>query len=127
MSSKSEYIPGVCNIGPSEIKMRMNTGWFGLALTIALGLAFAILRAPFPWKLLLFIPAMISAIGFLQAKMHFCAAFGLLGVFNFGSKIGPRETVEQAEYRRQDQKKALLIIVYSLAIGIAVTIAGYFI
>ena len=32
---KPQYIPGVCNIGPAEIRARQLVGWVGLATTIA--------------------------------------------------------------------------------------------
>jgi hypothetical protein len=125
MPSNAEYIPGVCNIGSAEIKMRYRAGWFGLGTTILLWLALSILGVSAAWRFLIFIPATMSAIGFLQGIMHFCAAFGILGVFNFGSKVGNTDTVEQAEYRRKDQQKAVLIIIYSALIGIAVATIGY--
>jgi hypothetical protein len=126
MSSKSEYIPGVCNIGPAEIRKRKQAGWIGLAATILLWGAFIVFRVPAPWRLLLFFPATMSAVGFLQAAMHFCAAFGILGVFNFGLMVGKTDTVEQAEFRRKDRQKALLIILYSILVGLAAAVAGYF-
>jgi len=43
---------------------------------------------PRPWRLVIFIPAMMTAIGSLQARMHFCAYFGMQGVFNFSPEIG---------------------------------------
>jgi hypothetical protein len=49
------------------------------------------------------------------------------GVFNFGSELGKTETVEQAEFRRKDQRKALLISLYSALIGIAAAILGFLI
>jgi hypothetical protein len=67
----------------------------------------------------------LSAEGFLQAALHFCAGFGMKGVFNFGSELGKTETVEQAEFRRKDQRKALLISLYSALIGIAAAILGF--
>jgi hypothetical protein len=48
----------------------------------------------------------------------------MLGAFNFGSEVGKTETVEQAEFRHKDQRKALQIILYSVIIGIAIAIAG---
>lgn len=125
MSTKSEYVPGVCNIGPAEIRSRWQAGWIGLVATILLWIAFFIFRVPATWRLLLFIPATIAAVGFLQAAMHFCAAFGMLGLFNFGPNVGKTETIEQAEFRRKDRQKALLIILYSTFIGIVTAIAGY--
>ncbi len=125
MSSNSEYVPGVCNIGPAEIRMRRLSGWVALVFTILLWGAFFLFRVPAPWRLLLFIPATGSAVGFLQAAMHFCANFGMRGVFNFGPQVGKTDTVEQAEFRRQDRRKALQILLYSSLVGIAVAAAGY--
>jgi hypothetical protein len=126
MSSKSEYIPGVCNIGPAEIYRRKQAGWLGAAATVLLWIAFFIFKVPALWRVLLFIPSTMAAVGFLQAAMHFCAAFGMLGVFNFGPNVGKTDTVEQAEFRRQDRQKALRILFYSILIGAATSIAGYF-
>jgi hypothetical protein len=126
MTSKNEYIPGVCNIGPAEINRRRQAGWFGLIATLFIWVAFWIFGVSAPWRLLLFFPAMMSAIGFLQAAMHFCAAFGTLGVFNFGSEVGKTDSVEQAEYRRKDREKVFQISLYSALIGLAVALVGYF-
>ena len=125
MVQKSEYIPGVCNIGPAEIRARRMAGWMGLGATILLWILFFVFRVPAAWRLLLFFPATMSAVGFLQAAMHFCAAFGVMGVFNFGPNVGKTDTVEQAEFRRIDRQKALTILLYSGLIGIAVAAAGY--
>lgn len=125
MTANNEYIPGVCNIGPAEIRRRMQSGWLGSGATILLWIVFWFLHVPAAWRMLLFFPAMLGAVGFLQAALHFCAAFGLGGVFNFGSEVGKTDTVEQAEYRRVDRQKAILIGLYSFLIGMAVAIAGF--
>ena len=124
MIANDKYIPGVCNIGPAEINRRRRSGWFGLGVTVLLWLAFVVLRVPAPWRLFLFLPAFISAEGFLQAAFHFCAGFGSRGLYNFGTEVGKTETVEQAEFRKKDQGKALLISLYSALIGIAVAVLG---
>ncbi len=126
MATTTEYIPGVCNIGAAEIRRRRQAGWLGLGLTILLWAAFLIFRVPAPWRLLLFFPAMLGAAGFLQAAFHFCAAFGMRGMFNFGSEVGKTDTVEQAEFRRKDRGKAQMIGLFSVLVGIAVAIAGFF-
>jgi hypothetical protein len=126
MTAKTEYVPGVCNIGPAEIRRRKQSGWFGLGVTILVWAAFLIFGVSAPWRLLLFFPAMISAAGFFQAALHFCAGFGMRGVFNFGSEVGKTETVEQTEFRLKDRRKARLIGLYSALVGIAAAIAGFF-
>ena len=123
-TTKNEYIPGVCNIGPAEIKRRRQAGLFGLGATIILWVTFGLLHVSAPWRLLLFFPATISASGFLQAAMHFCAGFGRLGFFNFGPEVGKTENVVQAEFRKKDRQKAGLIGFYAMLIGIVVAIAG---
>jgi hypothetical protein len=95
-------------------------------VTFLLWGAFLIFRVPAPWRLLLFFPAMIGATGFFQAAFHFCAAFGMRGVFNFGSEVGKTDSVEQAEFRLKDRRKARLIGLSSALAGVAVAIAGFF-
>jgi hypothetical protein len=120
--SIQEYIPGVCNIGKRFVIGRNAT----IACLVLWGACILFQIAP-PWRLLLFFPATVAAIGFLQYAMHFCARFGLGGVFNFGPNVGRTDTIEQAEFRRQDRSKALQIIGLSLLIGAVVTAAAYFI
>lgn len=74
-----------------------------------------------PWRLIIFVPALISASGYLQAHFHFCVRFGTMGLFNMGSTLEKHETVEQASYRKQDQRKALTIAGLSAAIAAVVT------
>ncbi len=123
---QDKYIPGACNIGKSEIRMRRLTGWLGLIVTVILYILFVYLELPRLWRLVLFIPSVTAAIGFLQARMHFCAYFGMVGVFNFRTEVGKTDTVEQAEFRAMDRKKAWQIIIYSIMIGIAATALAYY-
>lgn len=126
MAETSGYIPGVCNIGPAEIRRRKQAGWLGLGATILLWAAFFAFRVGAPWRLLLFFPAAMGATGFLQAAMHFCAGFGLSGVFNFRQELGETDTVEQAEFRLKDRRKANAIGLYSILVGAAIAAAGYY-
>ncbi len=125
MTARQEYVPGVCNIGQAEIRTRRRSGWLGLGVTILAWGAFLIFRVPAPWRLLLFFPAMMGATGFLQAALHFCAGFGMRGVFNFGSEVGKTDTVEEADARGKDRRKARLIALYAALIGLAAAAAGF--
>ncbi|MCZ7381016.1 MAG: hypothetical protein O8C64_05535 [Candidatus Methanoperedens sp.] len=124
MEEQNQYIPGVCNIGRSEIKMRKLAGWVGLVITIILYGSLVYFGVPRIWRLIIFIPSAMAAIGFLQARMHFCANFGMRGIFNFG-EIGNKDTVEQAEFRAADRRKAMQIISYSVIAGIAAAVIAY--
>jgi hypothetical protein len=120
------YTPGVCNIGPEEVKMRVRAGWLGLIATVVIG-AFLFWLQSAPWtRLVLFLPAFVSAVGFIQAQMHFCVAFASKGLFNMDKAVGVTESVDKAEFRKADQKKAIQIWTYSFLIALAVGVVAYF-
>lgn len=106
--------------------MRKRLGWWGLLITIVLWALLVWLGASAAWRLVLFIPVFFSANGFLQGFMHFCAGFGMRGVFNFGPAVGKTDTVSQAEFRAKDRKKAQQIFIYAALIGIAVALIAFF-
>ena len=118
-TSTTTYQPGVCNIGPAEIRMRRRTGWLGAIVTVLALVGFVLLHTPDPWRVIIVLPAGLGATGFLQAAFHFCAAFGMGGLFNFGD-MDDREEVHEKEYRRKDQRKALLIVGLTGLIALAV-------
>lgn len=114
------YQPGVCNIGPAEIRSRRLTGIVGAILTVILFVVFVVAGVPTPWKLFILIPAGLGAAGFLQAGLHFCARFGMAGLFNFGDDTKTHEQVYEQEYRLKDQRKAITILVGSALIAVIV-------
>ncbi|MBW4040835.1 MAG: hypothetical protein HIU86_01735 [Acidobacteria bacterium] len=113
------YIPGVCNIGPAEIRRRRTSGIAAAAVTGGVLAATVLTGSPKPARLLAVLPAAAAASGFIQAATRFCAGFGMRGVFNFGD-TGSADTVEQAEFRAEDRARAKRILAQSLAIGAAV-------
>ncbi|MDB5166927.1 MAG: hypothetical protein JWN26_72 [Candidatus Saccharibacteria bacterium] len=119
------YTPGVCNIGPAEIKTRKLSGTIGLYATVILFAIFMITGIASPWRLFLFIPATVSAMGYLQARFHFCVRFGTKGLFNMGTTLVAPETVEKAEYRQKDQRKAITIAGLSIGIGLVVALVVF--
>jgi hypothetical protein len=122
----AQYIPGVCNIGPAEIRLRKRLGWYGLIAAFIVWAALIWLRAPAAWRLIVFIPIFLSANGFLQGFMHFCAGFGMRGLFNFGPKVGVTDTVSQVEFRAKDRKKAQEIFIYAVIIAVVVAAIAFF-
>jgi hypothetical protein len=125
MSNNQQYIPGVCNIGPAEIARRRRTGYAGLMATVVVAVLVVALKAPVYWRLLIFFPVSLAASGFLQARMHFCAGFGMAGVFNFKLTLGNTISVRQAKDREKDRLKAVRILMYSVLIGIALALLAY--
>jgi hypothetical protein len=111
------YQPGVCNIGPDEIRRRRNSGHAGVVASLAwLGILLAV-DAPAVARLTIAVPATIAASGYLQARLRFCAGFGAKGMFNFGP-LGSTDTVADADDRARDRAKATRIGFTSMAIGL---------
>ena len=119
------YRPGVCNIGPAEIRRRRQGGWAGAAFAASLLAALWLAGVPRPWRLTVFLPAFGAAAGFLQAAFHFCAAYGLRGVYNVLRPAGETETVGQQASRRLDRRKALGVFALSALIGATAAAAAF--
>ena len=115
----ADYVPGVCNIGPAEIARRRRAGHIGLAAALALFAVLVAIDAPNWTRLLIAIPAIGSASGYIQARLKFCAGFGSRGIFNFG-EVGPTERVADDADRARDRARARQIGAASIAIGLAV-------
>lgn len=113
------YEAGACNIGPAEIATRRRSGHLGAALTVGLLALLLAVDAPPLARLLIAIPATMSAVGYLQAYLHFCAAYGFWGAFNFG-QLGNRQTVIDPESQARDRRRALQIALAGMGIGLAV-------
>jgi hypothetical protein len=126
MNETSVYQPGVCNIGPAEMRKRRMSGWVGLGVAVVfLAVAFALGWAA-PWRLLVALPVFLSAQGFLQSAFHFCVGFATRGLYNFGA-LGAEENVMEAEFHRKDLRKATLITVLAFAIAAVVAIVAFLI
>ena len=117
------YEPGVCNIGPEEIARRRKSGNIGLIVSVAVLAVLLAVGAPAWSRLVLVVTAGISATGYLQAWLHFCAGFGSAGVYNLGP-LGTVQQVAEAGARRRDRMRSLQIGIASLAIGLAVGIGA---
>ncbi|TLD72404.1 hypothetical protein FEM03_03330 [Phragmitibacter flavus] len=120
-----KYIPGVCNIGRTEMRKRRRVGLMALVATGLFWWGAEWLEVLPKWRVLLFFPATLAAAGLLQWLMGFCAAFGLSGVFKMGTDEDKTDTVAQAEFRAKDRHKAWVIIVASALVGVLTAYAAY--
>ena len=118
----SDYIPGTCNIGKSEIRQRQFVALVGAFLTVFIGIGLLSNEDPNPPRFFIFFPALIFSIGFVQTRKKFCLAYGFAGTFNFG-RLGKTSRVASAEDEKADRKMAISILRQSvlLALGITVT------
>jgi hypothetical protein len=124
MTAGQKYVPGVCNIGPAERARRRQSGILGAAITLAILFTLVALHVPPVWRLLIFLPAAGAASGFLQDAFHFCAGFGMKGLYNVVNSAGITNDVTSEEFRRQDKRKALTVLGLSLLIGAALAIVS---
>jgi hypothetical protein len=80
----------VCpNIGPRERQRRLVGGFFFLSIAICVGIALIAFNAPRPWRLLIFLPAWASAIGFFQVHAKTCVALAARGLRNMDAGDEP--------------------------------------
>jgi hypothetical protein len=113
-----EYVAGTCNIGREEIAARRRFGHLGLAVTVGFAIVALVLDLPRELRLLVFLPAAGAAMGYLQAAFHFCAGFGMRGVYNFG-RLGRAQTVADEGQRARDRRRALQLVGLSVLGGVA--------
>jgi len=121
--SNAGYQPGVCNIGPAEIARRRMAGHLGVAATLTVLVLLIAVDAPSYTRLASILPAAVSASGYLQAWTKFCAGYGSLGVFNFGS-LGETTAIVDDAARIRDRRRARQISAYSFVIATVVGIVA---
>ena len=118
-----QYQPGVCNIGPAEIRRRRMAGHVGVIATLVVLAALIVIDAPPIARLILILPAAGAASGYLQAWLKFCAGFGSRGVFNFGS-LGAWTRITDDDALARDRRRSRQIGGMALAIGSVVGIGA---
>ena len=120
----SEYIAGSCNIGKGEIRRRQSVALVGLFLVFFLASTILGTEQSRSVRLSIFLPAMIFAVGFIQARKKFCLAYGLAGTFNFG-KLGSITKVQSEADKKADRKTAINIFVQSALLAAAITLVFF--
>lgn len=124
MTLKTDYAPGVCNIGAAEIRRRMRAGWAGAGVFVVAFAALLIGDAAPAWHLLLFLPAFAAAIGFVQARSRFCVYFGFASLFNF-SELGQEARIVDPEARRRDRAQATRLLSTSGLLAAIAALVAY--
>ena len=72
----TEYVG---NLVAAGVRRRRVGGFVGLAIAIALFVPLLLTGAPRAWRLVLFLPFMMSATGFSQARAKTCVALAAAG------------------------------------------------
>jgi hypothetical protein len=116
-----QYQPGVCNIGGPEVKRRKQVAQLGATIFIVFS-AYLIFKGAGPSSAAIaIIPALIAAVGFVQARKKFCFAYGLMGTFNF-VELGKISQVTTKDEIAADRRQALTVIFQSLGLALAATV-----
>ena len=118
-AAPDSYQPGACNIGPAEIARRRRAGHLGLVVTLATFAVLILIHAPPLTRFVVALPAAGAAVGYLQAFLRFCIAFGSEGVFNFGP-LGTTEHIADRSARTRDRVRAVQVTLASLLVGLLV-------
>lgn len=116
----SDYIAGSCNIGPSEIHRRFQTAIAGGVLFVIASIFLISTNQTTTTRLAVFAPAMLAAVGYVQARNRFCFAYGLMGVFNF-DKAGDIKKIKDPAALKADRVYAAKILLKSAALAVAMT------
>ena len=120
----SEYVTGSCNIGKGEVRRRQTVALIGLFLIFFSASTILGTEQSRSVRLSIFLPAMIFAVGFIQARKKFCLAYGLAGTFNFG-KLGSITKVQSEQDKKVDRKTAINIFVQSALLAAAITLVFF--
>ncbi len=125
--AQQTYIPGVCNINSQEAARRRRAGYFDLGLFFIFATSLVVTDADWPMRLLLFIPAFIASIAFLQADQKFCVAYAGAGKQNASEGSTKPQPVVEESARKQDALKARKIYLQAFVISAVVTTIVLFI
>ncbi len=118
----SEYIPGMCNINQQEIKTRRKAGHAGLIMFVGLLIVLVALNLTIYSRLVLFVPAFIAAIGYLQARNKFCVGYASAGQQNAGDGSKSASTIEDQDHLTADKKRARSINIQAVTIAFIATL-----
>jgi hypothetical protein len=104
--AETYYSPGVCNINPQETRSRKQAFYIGSAAVVSLLGIFYILDVSAIIGLIIFVPAWIAALGYIQAKHKFCVGYAALGKYSSGNKFGQTANVDKKRNLLADTFKA---------------------
>ena len=118
--ASTNYVPGVCNINPVEIRQRRMSGHVGLLITGVLIALVFVLHASSYLRIVIFMPAFISAIGYLQARNKFCVGYAGAGQ-QHADDGGTAQTITDKKALALDKRKTRTMNLQATIIAALVT------
>lgn len=117
----NQYIPGVCNIGPSEREKRRVNALMGGMFAFSWPFLCFVFALPVFFKIAVFLPSIIGIINVLDYRQQFSAYFGLTNQYDF-SPNGVRTKVLDKISQEKDQNKAFNTLMISLVVSFVYTL-----
>ncbi|PSP75651.1 hypothetical protein BRC81_14795 [Halobacteriales archaeon QS_1_68_20] len=121
----AEYRAGVCNIGREQRRKRYRAGVLTLAIALAYSAWIVVADRPDAYFAGAFFLYFGGMLGYLQARLEFCVAFGALARYDLSGGDGEEGTVDDAELRRKDRLRALELTAYAAGLAAALTLLLY--
>lgn len=120
MANTNYYTPGVCNINESEIAYRKKAFYLGIVIAVPLLIFLIVIKASPILGLVMFVPAWIGAIGYLQAKYKFCVGYAASGVYNSSDEYADTKAIVDAASKKLDTARARKINTQAVLIGLVI-------
>ena len=120
------YIPGSCNIGTAEVRRRKNFAILGSVFSVSSYLLLIFIQPPREVRLFIFLPLLLTTLGWLQVRRGFCLAFGIGGAFNFGN-LGDATRIHRAVDRAADRKMVIKLAGQAALVAGILTLFAYLI
>lgn len=119
-----DYVPGVCNIGPWEVRRRWVVGIMGLVATALLLAALVALGVPPIARALVILPAWGGCFSSLQGYRRFCGAYAARGMSNFGNDHSTARSVDDEAAHQADLAAVTRMTRDSLLMALAITVVA---
>lgn len=113
---KNQYIPGNCNIGETEIRVRQKFLLLALLLTVVFTIITHLTHSVIA-LFFLFAVTYATIVLFIEVTTRFCVLFGFFSLHNFKG-LGNLDNVDNCRCRNKDRKRAIIVLLGSVLLTI---------
>ena len=114
----------LANIGPNERRRRVLVGVAAAAIVVAMALLFITFDTPRPWRLLVALPAWLTALDLFQVRSQTCVLLAARGVRNMDDGNRPVDNpADDARLRAQARTVHIQSALAAAAITAAIILA----
>jgi predicted nucleic acid-binding Zn ribbon protein len=124
MSDTVAYVPGVCNINTEEIASRRKVGHFGLIMFVVLLIIMLVANISHLYRVILFLPAFVASIGYLQARNKFCVGYASAGQQNASEGSKKASNIIDQRALTTDKQRARIMNLEAFCITVVITIVA---